>query len=236
MGVEPSSSDITSPPEGPSPLYSSLDQSRAEIRLLKVLPLQSESHRETVRCSLVTDSLGELNYSYVALSYVWGDPGVNHLIMVNGHPLEVTANLDEFLQRYRYLGHVAPHWEFANRYVWVDAVCINQNDLPERINQVSLMGDIYRSASAAIAWLGPDADDSDYASQYVREMSDKIYESQQREDSDVLGWLDAADTHLWTADLGVDHQPEPGRFTAKNRFWNSVMRMFERPYVSYSSI
>lgn len=35
------------------------------------------------------------------MSYVWGDPNITHLVMVDGHPVEVTTNLDEFLLRYR---------------------------------------------------------------------------------------------------------------------------------------
>ncbi|KAK5657592.1 hypothetical protein OQA88_3167 [Cercophora sp. LCS_1] len=39
--------------------------------------------------------------------------------------------------------------------VWIDAICINQNDLEERKAQVMLMGQIYRSAKVVMGWLGP---------------------------------------------------------------------------------
>jgi hypothetical protein len=41
-------------------------------------------------------------------------------------------------------------------YVWVDALCINQDDLTERGSQVHMMHRIYGTAEQAIAWLGPD--------------------------------------------------------------------------------
>jgi hypothetical protein len=39
--------------------------------------------------------------------------------------------------------------------LWIDALCINQNDKNERSAQVSIMGDIYSSADEVIVWLGP---------------------------------------------------------------------------------
>ncbi|KAK8115627.1 hypothetical protein PG984_012129 [Apiospora sp. TS-2023a] len=40
------------------------------------------------------------------------------------------------------------------RNLWVDAICINQNDLDERSTQVAQMGAIYRTARRVISWLG----------------------------------------------------------------------------------
>jgi hypothetical protein len=38
--------------------------------------------------------------------------------------------------------------------VWIDAICINQNDLTERNPQVSHVGDIYSQATTVVVWLG----------------------------------------------------------------------------------
>ncbi len=63
---------------------------------------------------------------------------------------------------------VGENLELALRYVrlaqrkvvlWVDALCINQDDLEERADQVSLMGEIYRQAECVVAWLGELKDD-----------------------------------------------------------------------------
>ena len=40
--------------------------------------------------------------------------------------------------------------------LWIDAICINQDDVFERNHQVRLMGDLYRSATSVLSWLGAD--------------------------------------------------------------------------------
>jgi hypothetical protein len=37
--------------------------------------------------------------------------------------------------------------------MWIDQLCINQEDTPERNDQVSIMGKIYRGAAQVIVWL-----------------------------------------------------------------------------------
>ncbi|EHK97015.1 putative Heterokaryon incompatibility protein 6, OR allele [Glarea lozoyensis 74030] len=46
------------------------------------------------------------------------------------------------------------------KYFWIDAICINQDDIPERNSQVQRMGDLYTNASFVMVWLGPDVDES----------------------------------------------------------------------------
>ncbi|CAO2647795.1 Nn.00g087170.m01.CDS01 [Neocucurbitaria sp. VM-36] len=40
------------------------------------------------------------------------------------------------------------------RYIWIDAVCIDQSNLHERASQVSMMTDIYARCTSSIIWLG----------------------------------------------------------------------------------
>jgi hypothetical protein len=91
---------------------------------------------------------------YEALSYVWGDPTVTELILVDGQEVQVTTNL-KALRRLR--------WVTRARPLWIDALSINQSDLIEKGYQIGLMTDIYFHASAVICWLGEEADDSDVA-------------------------------------------------------------------------
>jgi hypothetical protein len=60
--------------------------------------------------------------------------------------MTVTPNLGAALQRLRH--------RFRRRTVWIDALCINQNDLEERAQQVSFMKDIYARAKHVVVWLG----------------------------------------------------------------------------------
>lgn len=45
--------------------------------------------------------------------------------------------------------------------LWVDAVCINQEDVTEKGNQVKIMATIYRYAKNTRVWIGSAVGDSD---------------------------------------------------------------------------
>jgi hypothetical protein len=86
---------------------------------------------------------------FVALSYCWGDLKDKIRITVNNRKVFVTINLHAALRRLR-----------AERieYVWVDFLCINQQDSEERSIQVRRMGTIYRHAKQVAVWLGDEQD------------------------------------------------------------------------------
>jgi hypothetical protein len=44
-------------------------------------------------------------------------------------------------------------------YVWIDAICINQDDADERSVQIALMGKLYFQAAKVIAWMGESRSD-----------------------------------------------------------------------------
>jgi WD repeat-containing protein 55 len=89
---------------------------------------------------------------YTALSYAWGESAFLKLITCNGKPFQVTHNLDRAL---RYLRRTD-----ASVMLWVDQICINQEDAAERSQQVTLMGKIYRHAYSTTVWLGEEANNS----------------------------------------------------------------------------
>lgn len=129
----------------PSDLYSTLDVSDESIRVLTLLPAASSSAR--LRCHLTTVSLQTKPPPiFEALSYVWGAPDFTEKIAINDRELQVTKSLDEALRRLRRRWH--------SRTVWVDQICINQDDLDERSSQVLLMGKIYTLAGRVVCWLG----------------------------------------------------------------------------------
>jgi len=124
-----------------------------QIRLLTLLPGETGPK---ICCSLKIVTLsGKLIPKYEALSYVWGEPQFSRLIWVNEKVLPVTTNLYTALENLRYPD--------KPRVLWIDAICINQNDLIERSEQVLLMKEIYRDANQVLIWLGLQDPDSDLA-------------------------------------------------------------------------
>ncbi|KAL5319154.1 hypothetical protein ACEPPN_012203 [Leptodophora sp. 'Broadleaf-Isolate-01'] len=123
-------------------LYSPL-ASENEIRLLCLLSGVGE---DPIECTLQHANL-EHNPNYEALSYVWGSPTSSESIEISGKEYFIRENLSSALQHLR-------HPQNA-RLFWIDALCINQEDVSERNDQVHQMGRIYRSAVKVIVWLGP---------------------------------------------------------------------------------
>ncbi|KAJ2975688.1 hypothetical protein NQ176_g5384 [Zarea fungicola] len=137
-----------------SPLYSPLDVSRSEIRLLRV----ENDPGQSISCRLETVPLSKAP-PYTALSYVWGDENLTETISLDGQDVPVTANLAAALRC------VKGHWSsaFTDRdtatfRIWIDALCINQKDIGEKGQQVQLMGSLYSAAELVIAWLGKGTD------------------------------------------------------------------------------
>lgn len=125
--------------------------SKSSIRLMRLLP---GNGMEPLKCEIDTDSI-EAEPVYDALSYVWGDrkwqPGMVVSTATGDAWLQINFSLATYLHRFRS--------RTASRTLWVDSVCINQEDVKERNQQVRLMDQIYRKASAVMIWLGEDPDD-----------------------------------------------------------------------------
>jgi hypothetical protein len=121
-----------------------LDTTKNEIRLLRVLPGEFFS---PILCELFHTSLDN-KPPYRTLSYVWGDASVQKPIRVNGIEALVTVNLEQALRRLR------AHHADEPLTIWVDAVCIDQDNMQEREAQVAIMGLIYSSCLNVCVWLG----------------------------------------------------------------------------------
>lgn len=91
--------------------------------------------------------------SYRALSYKWANPEQQRAhIFIDGHPFEISESLLSALRQIRQ----QIDQDFV---IWIDAICINQNDVMERGHQVKQMGDIYESADEVLIWLGQSSED-----------------------------------------------------------------------------
>ncbi|KAK4216724.1 heterokaryon incompatibility protein-domain-containing protein [Rhypophila decipiens] len=111
---------------------------------IRVFELDPGSPADPIVGRLVSQTIG--GPSYEAVSYVWGDPRQRCDLTISGATLSVTANLHGALTVFRH--------RQRRRRLWADALCINQDNVPERTAQVELMGSIFKGATRVLAWLG----------------------------------------------------------------------------------
>ena len=115
-------------------------------KCIRVLDLSPGKGDDELKGTLRVVSL-ELSPKFEAVSYTWGKSYEGRKIAVNkDSKLDITDNLHKALLRFRS--------SLATRTLWVDALCINQNDIDERSIQVAFMGSIYEKASKVLVWLG----------------------------------------------------------------------------------
>jgi len=168
--------------------------------MLEIHPSRRTS--SIMRCSLVAVDVDHLEadavpfYFYEALSYTWGGSTDKVGIKLDGHAFYVTRNLAAALRRLRA--------KEGCRYLWVDAICINQVDKRECSSQVAKMDMIYRRAEQVLVWLGDEADGSARAMDLIDRISD------------------ADTTDDWVA-ASLDSETDL-------EVWRSVAKLFDRPY------
>ncbi|KAK4109235.1 HET-domain-containing protein [Canariomyces notabilis] len=90
--------------------------------------------------------------NYVAMSYWWGpkDEEPTAEIVVNGRIVKVRENLEAGLRQFREMEYFQQGGK-----IWIDSLCINQQDEAEKQDQVQMMASIYRCAGNVMVWLGP---------------------------------------------------------------------------------
>lgn len=123
--------------------YAPIDQSTESFRLLRI----RKGRGIMICCDLFQAHLTRPDnrteaISYEALSYVWGSDRKERIIEINGKHFRVTINLYDALQQLQLPDQ--------DRIVWVDAICINQNNNKERGHQVRHMSNIYKRAARVV--------------------------------------------------------------------------------------
>ena len=115
-----------------------------EIRLL-LLDATDPPSPDLISCHLESVSFNK-DVKYTAISYVWGDAEDPKSIICDGCILYVTVNLYNGLRNWRPTTR-------KSAYLWADAICINQKDNDEKSHQVTMMGEIYKTAETVWVWL-----------------------------------------------------------------------------------
>jgi hypothetical protein len=228
--------------------YSPLSAESSEIRLIALET--STSLTDPIVCRLFKVSLESApKYVhpgnplpiglYTPLSYCWGTTSGTKHIVVDGGSFLVTPSLYTALLHFRKANQNPPD-TFKKRgsnsetYWWIDAICINQNDLDERNSQVGLMTRLYKQAQMVHVWLGEESEDSARAMQVIRELAYLPKSSEER------------DTWNYIPKPGQTHRPdgpgrpmvklptEPAPISAEEQLKNyeALINLFQRPWFS----
>ena len=195
--------------------YTALPDETSYIRLLTLSSARSNAS-ESLEISLNIVSIKRATKSgYEVLSYAWGVPNRSESVHVEqrswkqynlrrsaqrqARKLLVTSTLLTILQSLRS--------ETQPRRIWIDAICIDQDNLQEHSKQILLMPDIYENSTSAIVWLGPETAQTRRGLQLLRELAcygevdrvtDSMWSSELAVTTDQESWAD------WDVDLSYD--------------------------------
>jgi len=130
--------------------YTALNE--GEIRIIE---LQPGDDIPNIQGSLKVASIGSSTpKQYSALSYCWGpDSQPRRTISLDDQWFEVRQSLLGALQQLRSRDECAR--------LWIDAICINQEDEEEKKSQLPLMSSIYSKAETVEIWLGTGEDNGE---------------------------------------------------------------------------
>jgi hypothetical protein len=132
---------------------------------IRLVTLERGDGKDAVRCKMF-DVEFSTELVYVALSYEWGRVGEGSIIWIDGGFRKIGSSLFNALMHLR-----RPNEDLI---LWVDALCIDQQNLGERNHQVELMGKIYSQAAEVVIWLGLARDDSRLAMAQFRAISENL--------------------------------------------------------------
>ncbi|KAI3325137.1 HET-domain-containing protein [Xylariaceae sp. AK1471] len=127
------------------PLYRYKPLNAGEIRLLVLK--RSSCYPSVIQAELIHRPIYPPP-DYEAVSYRWGSSELTEEALVDGCRFPVTKSAFNVL--------LARRSVWRERTIWIDQLCINQENLQEKSEQVQLMCDIYHHASRVIAYLGGD--------------------------------------------------------------------------------
>lgn len=96
---------------------------------------------------------------YIAISYCWDPTSPSRGMFLDNQSVSISETVLEVLNQVMASHAVTGSTEL----LWIDQICINQDDAAEKLDQVYRMGDIYSKAEKVFVWLGPTADRSDVA-------------------------------------------------------------------------
>ncbi|KAJ2992631.1 hypothetical protein NUW58_g2101 [Xylaria curta] len=129
-----------------------------EFRLVRLFAKKMSA----IKCEVIHSSLADPP-PYIGISYAWGDADDKRSIQIGNLNIPVTVSLFGALDAVRQRG--------ADVLIWIDALCIDQQNRNERSQQVQLMTQIYAKATNVAIWLGPSANNSELAIEFLKDIA-----------------------------------------------------------------
>lgn len=195
-----------------------------QIRLLHLLP-GSASTEIRIKIATVTLSADQFP-QYEALSYAWGSAENPSSVVVTvdhayesksrAHSLEkiVNSSTSRGISVTKNLAEALPFLRNATkpRTLWIDAICIDQSNGKEKGEQVSRMGEIFKSSSRVLVWLGPEMSASSAVIEFLNELScqvrvDWVTGKMSSRPGAVKDWIEMTDSFFNKEELvdGLSH-------------------------------
>jgi hypothetical protein len=157
---------------GAFPTYTYPNFTRSDaLRLIRLHATANLEH-DDLKCD-ISEFPFKSDQQYEALSWTWGNERPSE-------PLFVNSNDDSPLSVCLLPPHLAAALKALRdqnlpRYLWVDAICINQANIKERNDQVPMMDQIYGNATNVCIWLGPDDEKSERALHFIRRIVRELW-------------------------------------------------------------
>ncbi|KAI4115246.1 MAG: hypothetical protein LQ345_004121, partial [Seirophora villosa] len=139
---------------------------------------------------------------YLALSYTWGTEDHTKTIPFDDQELMVTPNL------YAALSEISLNGAFSDSWFWIEAICIDRDNAEDKAMEVKRMKVIFANARTVLIWLGPAADDSDVAMEFLAGLT-KTLTSEPKDPESIQ------DLRRTTAPI-IDSS------------WNAITKLYER--------
>lgn len=138
--------------------------------------------------------------------------------------LYITPTLDEALRNVATLLR-------DRESIWVDQICINQQDLEERSQQVGMMTGIYQCASKTLAYLGPPTPTTALAIDLIRrvgtiarKMAGEIFLQDREERNRGLASL------MTKEEISIEESEKLGISFRDLASWDALIEFYDRPW------
>lgn len=170
--------------------------------------------------------------AYEALSYTWASEPLHreHNVEEVREPFRVSVvNHHGMFRKYKSLkiqenlasALVQLRGQSEDRRLWIDALCINQNDDEEKARQITKMRMIYEKASRVVVWLGRGSEQSDRAFDAISILARQVRWNDKTQELVPVASPDAAWRNCTDADFKV---PFDGTT------WEAIKALLERTW------